>query len=329
MKRNMKTSESTMVCSKDFAEWLLKQAIQDGPAEATWLDLILKYCNAAYDELINEELRKANQFFYKIKEEENCFRIIPSYELVKLNAVDPADRAHIVPMTEFCDGYSVLTTGAAFPGKQQFPFWPSDSWRLSYLIEECVFQGEKMMSPANRAEGKEEQVMEDQYSYWEFISACEYQFIDNQFPYSFGPSCPDRILSMSTYHNIVRCAALDCADICERRGLNERYQEIFIAVLARTILLHSCDNDHQYDDINTVITLARKTYKGFIEETSEGTDLDDYCRKIRAFLNTRVKAVMKCPDKKTEEGRARVRDIAVAHRDTVSGYRLRRQHAYI
>lgn len=85
---------------------------QNSSSDAIWLDLILRYCNAGYEELIAEELRKANQFYYTIREENNYFRIQPFYELVRLYAFAPADRAHIMREKTFQDGYSVLTTGS-------------------------------------------------------------------------------------------------------------------------------------------------------------------------------------------------------------------------
>lgn len=333
MRNKAKLPDAVMVCSKVFAEWLLKQTNQSCSADIIWLDLILKYCNAAYDELIAEEMRKANQFHYQIKEEGNGFSILPSYDLVKMNANDPADKNHISSVTEFCDGYSVLTTGAAFPGKQQFPLEPSERWDLKYLIDECIYQGTKMaqifekdplkcsslsIGPSKRAKERSKiLIWEDQYKYLEFIMANEYQFIDNQFPFCFGPSCPDRLLSMNTYHNIIRNASLDCAEICENRGMNKRYQEIFIVILARTILLYDSDfNKHLYKNTERMIALADKAYQEYMEKVPAGTDPDDHCMKIRAFLNTRVKAVMERPNKEIAAERFNIQNTAAVHRDT-------------
>ena len=335
MRRKNMAPDSSIVCSRVFAEWLLKQVNQNDSSGTIWLDPILKYCNSGYEELIAEELRKANQFYYTIREGSKNFTIHPSYKLVRLRAHDPADRSHILPVKGFRDGYSVLTTGAAFPGKQQFPFSFSERWDLRYFMDDCVLQGIKMMqifekepdkiaylhkSLSKRTDADELLVWEDLYKYFEFFIANEYHFVDNQFPFSLGPSCPDRMFSVNTYRNIIRRAAWDCVEICERMGLNKQYQEIFIVLLARTILLYG--NKHCWDwrnrcrTIPDVIALADKTYDEYVEKIAVGKDLNDYCIKIRAFLNSRVKIVMESPNEENARGRADMRNIAEAHKDT-------------
>ena len=91
-------------------------------------------------------------------------------------------------------------------------------------------------------------------------------------------------------------------------------------MLARTILLYG--NKHCWDwrnrcrTIPDVIALADKTYDEYVEKIAVGKDLNDYCIKIRAFLNSRVKIVMESPNEENARGRADMRNLAEAHKDT-------------
>ena len=314
--------QSTMLCSREFALWLLKQSRKDRLGRRKWGDLILRYCNVSYDPLIEEEMRKGNRFFYHVETDDQIFTTCPTYALVRLKAGDWADEAHMEPFRGLCDGYSVLTTAAAFPGEEQARLY-EDKWGLQYLVDECIFQGQKLLAAANeemkssllsllpdRLENRNSALIaDDVYSYGEFIMACSPGYIDNLAPFSFGPICPDRLLSICTYHNVLRAAALDCARICEERGFTADHPELFCVILARTVLLACCRETKDQDtSISFLVSTAREDYSALIKKMlADGEAPTEACLKIRAFLNSGVHPVMEPLTRRLDKARVDVR----------------------
>lgn len=239
------TREDCMICSRKFAEWLLKISRDEGHAGEPWMNIILRYCNAAYPELIREELRKANDFYYYFTYDTAAgwISIHPSYEVVSLCALDPADEKHIRTAVHPVRGYSILTTGASFPGKQQDQYENSFPWNLSRLTWDCInflyncFPKKGLTEEENRKvhgrnltqnfEPYTALVRDDVYSYREFQLAQEDEFIDNEPPFSYGPSCPDRLLWTGSYAHTRRALTIGAAGICKQLKIEKEYPEFF------------------------------------------------------------------------------------------------------
>lgn len=132
-----------------------------------------------------------------------------------------------------------------------------------------------------------------------------------------GPSCPDRMFSVNASRNIIRRTALYCAGFCERRNLHKQYQEIFLIVLARTVLLYSKGSRrNRCKKIPDIIAMAERTYERYVADYTGWIDYDDYCGKLRVFLNSCIKMAVESPNEENARGRAAAREFALEHRDT-------------
>ena len=75
---------------------------------------------------------------------------------------------------------------------------------------------------------KEETIITD---YDGFDDAVEDGFIDNLPPYSYGPSCPDRLLSYHANRHILLQMLKDFDAICRREGIRTSCHGMFVAAL--------------------------------------------------------------------------------------------------
>lgn len=120
---------------------------------------------------------------------------------------------------------------------------------------------------------------------------------------------------MNASRNIIRRTALYCAGFCERRNLHKQYQEIFLIVLARTVLLYSKGSRrNRCKKIPDIIAMAERTYERYVADYTGWIDYDDYCGKLRVFLNSCIKMAVESPNEENARGRAAAREFALEHR---------------
>ena len=74
-----------MYCSRKYADWMLRKNQQDLDFPvSSYQTLIRLFSRTNYLEFFAEEIRKGNEFFYNIIEEEDHIRLRSTYELVFL-----------------------------------------------------------------------------------------------------------------------------------------------------------------------------------------------------------------------------------------------------
>lgn len=226
-----------MLCSMEYAEELLDISHEEGHDGEKWLDVILRYCNPSYQFFYKEEMKKANDLYCRLRwnTERNVCSIEPSYEVVCLKADETADARSIHKVDKPVIGYSVLTTGACFPGAKQCDqdfyleyHYPEATWLADFELETSKWFFEDVIRPEqdvsdivraikNRAYGypdsreciNRKYISRDEYSFEEFVMASELDFLDN-YPGAGGPRCPDRMTSGNAKENTYRMLLRDC-----------------------------------------------------------------------------------------------------------------------
>lgn len=228
-----------MLCSREYAQELLDISHDERHDGEKWLDVILRYSNPSYQFFYKEEMKKANSLYYRLKWDtaKMVCSLVPSYEVVCLKADETADADHIHNVNVPVTGYSILTTGACFPGAKQcetyyYMFSYGDPVRLAdYLLESSEWLFENIIKPEkdmdeivrvikDRAFGYPDHmgcvddrfVFRDEYSFSEFVVASEKDFLDN-YPGVGGTRCPDRMLSNNAKENTYRALLRDCVSL--------------------------------------------------------------------------------------------------------------------
>lgn len=238
--------DAHMICSVEFAEWMKERYFCDVAEPGDNMDMILRYCDAWNEAFFEEEDRKANDLFYPVWVENGMVRMTSSYPLTALGALEPVDFRNSPVLAGFYTGYSVLTTCAAFPGLQQFHLDRSrEDWSMSYIVDEAKYVADRLWEKLSEEEQKKaedrslcevtmfyEPICEvDCFSRGEFYITLDWGFVDNQTPFSYGPQCPDRLLSDAVWSNTLRYMLCDFYEICREEGIERNHKELYCAAL--------------------------------------------------------------------------------------------------
>ena len=254
-----------MYCSREFAQWMIRKNEQDTDIPAkSFHKLIRMYCRANYNEFFSEEERKGNDFYYKILREGDRVWLKSTYDLVYLPYEEkikdfPVDILENVD--EFVPGYRILQTRGYMPGSTIRAFDRRDYFSMESLVNHITNGLQDEASDIKR------NCTEDVFKAKEFQQAEMKDFIDNDFPSSFGPECPDKIICYQMFNRIVK----HLMDEIEQKNIfgdNEQdYQELRLVAYVAAI-------------IGMVLPENYKLSQGLvIEEIKEKADLlfNRYC----------------------------------------------------
>ncbi len=270
-----------MACSREFAEWLLRMNnTLDFPAR-TYYKLVRLFCRTQYKELMLEEMRKANEFFYSLTENDDGeLTLKSSYEMVFLPYEEDVRTFAPRPLNGTVLGYRVLQTRGYLPGSY-YNGLPHDYGSMRYIID--------LFCNRNAATEKLEVKngnMTDIYKLSEFQRAEMTHFIDNQMPYSFGPSCPDRMLCYNTHFNILS-HLMDDVDSLQLIDKDCEHYELRL-VSAVSELLYAKMHKTMIMDKKKLLDSANVRYMAFMNENGQSASLVELCCNIRDGYKKRV-----------------------------------------
>ncbi len=275
------TYDNGMICSKNYADWMLKKNFTELDFPATsYYKLVRLFSRTNYKQLFEEEVRKGNDFYYSIVNDGETIRLESSYELVFLpyeSAIDESEvsshEEHVSPIsvTEFILGYRILQTKGYMPGTHYHVF--SDR---HYSMESLVDSFKTYAEHSG-------QHSEDIYRMEEFQRAEQIGFVDNEMPYSFGPECPDRIICEISYIRVI----IRLMKEIERLGLvsaGDLYELRKVAYLAAILSFAREDSSLPISGMASE-ELSIRAEKIFSDYTSKvGDDLNEVCSLIRCGI---------------------------------------------
>lgn len=335
-------SNERMVCSREFALWLLQKNRESGEPEEKWFDVILKYCNlSCFKDLFQEMTRKSMELTYSVYEENEEMVAVPSYELVELKAYETACEDNIHPVTYFCDYYAVLTTGACFPGKKQAPEFmtrnvePNDLKRTIMRASYQVYCATVVSSfthedairlirsgEVNLREGCPEKMYTlDAFGMQEFEMAQEKDFLDHLSPYSFGPMCPDRQLSAAAVYNCMRGMMRSFWGWCADKGIWKELQGIYLAALYVTAVKHLiiCHTDRI--PLEKLLLQADERYEALLKAEGTGSELQKMDEEMLIFMSCGNQLFIADMEDLWEEDYEMVREQVLENREhAMDGY---------
>ncbi len=268
-----------MYCSRTFADWLLKMNDSlDFPA-VTYYKLIRLFCRSQYRELLVEEERKGNDFCYHLHKNDEKLSLDSSYDLVFLPYCENIKDVPPIKSDKVVLGYRVLQTRGMMPGNPSL-YIDEGYDSMSYIMEDYIRRPNTCKNLS-----KQDGVMIDTYPLGEFLRAEQKMFIDNEWPYSFGPKCPDRSICYHTYFNIINNLIEDIDNLKLISEKQEHYQ-IRLVSFAAAILERA-----QKGEIlpgsefcsETIYEIANDLYEHYRQSFSE--DMDGYAEKIKAGRN--------------------------------------------
>ncbi len=281
MRKN--TYDNGMICSKTYADWMLKKNSKEMDFPATsYYKLVRLFSRTNYRQLFEEEVRKGNDFYYSIVNDGEIIRLEPSYELVFLPYESAVTGSGIslheepvspIPVTELVFGYRILQTRGFMPGTHDRVF---SDWHYSmeYLVDDFKTFAKHLG-----------QHSEDTYRMAEFQSAEQIGFVDNEMPYSFGPQCPDRVICELSYVRVI----IRLMREIERLGLasvgdGELYELRMVAYLAAILTFASEDRSLPISGMisEEVSIRAEKIFSDYASKVEE--DLNEVCRMIRCGI---------------------------------------------
>ncbi|MCR4787751.1 MAG: hypothetical protein K5888_04105 [Lachnospiraceae bacterium] len=298
-------------CSRTFADWMLNKNTADTDYPATSFHrLIRMYCRTNYKEFFDEEERKGTEFRYRLIPDNDRIRFESSYEVVFLpykgftigDSHEEIEPCEPEPLDKLIFGYRILQTRGFLPGSTQSAFW-FDAYSMDCLVNEIVSRSEKVEKFAKKnsisidgilkeGEGKclgynpEASKVKwiDSFRAEEFQRAEERMFIDNEWPFSVGPSCPDRIICLQMYTRII-CELVKEAD---RLGLvpdkDEYFYELRTVAYAAALLSLSKEPGFSLSegvDKKAAYELSEEIFEKYHDYQ---IGLDETCRKIKIGL---------------------------------------------
>lgn len=269
-----------MACSREFSEWLLKMNdTLDFPVKS-YYKLIRLFCRTQYKELMLEEARKANELFYNLTENEEKLTMKSSYDLVFIPYEENVKTFAPIPVNEPVLGYRILQTRGYLPGSY-YNELPRDYNSMQYIVDLFCHRN----TSTEKLEVKNGKLT-DTYTLYEFQSAEMTSFIDNQMPYSYGPSCPDRMLCYNTHFNILSHLMKDVDSLQLVDKDSEHYELRLVSVVSE--LLCAIWDEANIMDKKKILDSANDRYLAYMNENEQNVSLDELCCKIKSGYKKRV-----------------------------------------
>ncbi len=300
-----------MYCSRLYAEKLLrKNRLETDYPAVSYQKLVRMFSNTAYNDFFLEEMRKANEFFYNIKEDNNNIWLEPSYELVFLPYSECLDEVDPEPVHDFMFGYRIMTTRGYMPGEYDRIYGHANVYSMEYILEHLKRQASTCKKFAEEHKWSEERLfdpyfglgetifsdfpMNDTYQYWEFAQAELRDFIDNDGSTCFGPACPDRMLCYNSYANIVRTLMMDI----DKLGLvpdkeAESYELKVVAYVSAILTILKEDpliKDKKFSKA-MLKKEAKRIFESYISNIKQ-EDISELCRQIKMSVVWKQTIVM-------------------------------------
>ncbi len=269
-----------MACSREFAEWLLRMNDTLGFPVKSYYKLIRLFCRTQYKELLMEEERKANEFFYRLNEKDGKLTLESSYEMVFLPYEEDVRSFAPIHLNGIVLGYRVLQTRGYLPG-DYYNNLAHDYDSMRYIVDLFTNRNEV----AKKFEVKDGNYI-DVYKLAEFQNAEESFFIDNQMPYSFGPSCPDRMLCYNSHFNVLS-HLMDDVDSLHILGKDCKHYELRLVSVVSELLSIKWDKEGTLDK-KKLLDTANERYMTYLLENEQNDSLDKLCENIRAGYKKRV-----------------------------------------
>lgn len=245
--RNLK-EDREFTCSREFAEWMIRKAQEDGIGKLHWEDAVMRYCSPEYPEMIREEIKKGNELRYDIDfdRENGTLDIHPTYDIVNILLPDRIGDEHFESATQCgpCT-YSVLKTADMIPGYAHCrKYYDIDEDVLysavfsvtDWVLREC-HAGEREIAAIKqrRPDDGPAFVFVDRYSTADLRNAVKNDFVD-YYPGNGSTHCPDRMISDNACFNVVRNLLKECVGIIEVLGIKHDHPLLYAYELCRTIL---------------------------------------------------------------------------------------------
>ncbi len=320
----MKMDRKGMYCSRQFADWMIEKNKRDTDFPAiSYYKLIRLFSRTNYKELFEEEERKGNQFFYNIEDEGDRISLHSSYELVFLpydgSASESNDCDEAVgepePVDKLIPGYRILQTRGCLPGSTGETFGYGDHYSMKYIVDEMVGRAKACTEFAEKKgidiegiieEGRDKGLgfnpyaksvrFDDIFRASEFQRAEERGFIDNEWPYSWGPQCPDKIICRQTYTRIINQLMREVDRLGLAGNRDEARYELKVASYVAAILQQAGKNGFRLSEGINKELLKKGSTALFDKFVSSEDDPDEICRKIRTGLLWDVNIVidLKC-----------------------------------
>ncbi len=303
-----------MYCSRKYAEWMLKKNEQDMDYPAnSFYKLIRLFSRSNYHELLIEEARKGNELYYDIVPEDGRIGLKPSYELVflpyrgKFGKTFGDAAAAMQPVNDVLFGYRVLQTRGCMPGSVERVFKYGDFESLTYLVDELKDRAEKWEKLASDHRLKVEDLLEDTrmlydnalgysrfaygvkytvlYSVHDFARAEGKGFIDNEWPFSAGPACPDRLICQMSFMKIANHLMRQADRLDLVPGKDSEDYELRVAAFASALLSFAKEGELTLSDgisLQKVQERADRIFKEYCENIKG--NLREICDRIRIGL---------------------------------------------
>ncbi len=303
-----------MYCSRKYAEWMLKKNEQDTDYPAnSFYKLIRLFSRSNYHGIFLEETRKGNELYYDIVTEGGRIGLKPSYELVflpyrgKFGKYYGDASAAMQPVHNVLFGYRVLQTRGCMPGSAERVFKYGDFESLAFLVEELKDRAQKWekLAADHRLEVKD--LLEDTCRFYDnalgysrFANGVKYPvlylvrdfaraerkgFIDNEWPFSAGPVCPDRLICQLSFMRIANHLMMqaDRLDLVPEKDSDD--YELRVVAFASAILSFAKEGELTLDDGIALVKVQERAERIFKEycETVKG-NLREICDRIRIGL---------------------------------------------
>lgn len=276
-----------LICSRDFADWLLKMNETLSFPAKSYYKLVRLFCRMQYKEFLLEEEKKANDFYYRLVQDNNNLKLESTYELVFMPYEESIRR--FKPKTLKCGvefGYRILQTRGFMPG-DYYSELPRNNRSMDYIIEEFAGRS-KAVRNLKVINGE----LTDVYKMSEFQRAEERGFIDNQMPYAMGPSCPDRLMCYSTHFNVLShlMEDVDCLNLVDKNA--ENYEIRLVAIVSE--MLNMKLGDDMSFDTEELLSSANDRYNGYItaQKREQKSDFSDVCEMIKNGYRLRTKSII-------------------------------------
>ena len=317
-----------MYCSREFAEWMIGKNKRDLDYPAiSYYKLIRMFCRTNYNEFFAEEERKGNEFVYDLIPDGDRIKFRNSYEIVFLPykgrisgyCTDQTETDEPEAVDRFLLGYRILQTRGCMPGSTKKVFQYDDYYSMKYLVDEILLRAGKIEDFANRRGLSIDHILmigaevgadvtggtglgfnhisgriklDDIYRAREFQEAEERGFIDNEFPFSAGPECPDKIICRQMYTRIINhlMCEVDRQDLV--RNKDKELYELRVAAYVAALLSLVKDQDFSLSEGISKDLADMKAEELFDGYCDSADDLDDICHKIRIGLLWDVNVVI-------------------------------------